>query len=181
MTNHTVTHYVADEIEKFALLVLDRNRVSAPPVNVDEIAQAERLNFDVRPLERTSGSYFRDPDGLGHATINANDHRLRQRFTKAHELAHHLIDEAADGVRVQGMPWLRLPAAYRGRDRHWMHERFAAALLLPRVWVGSFMRDRGWQLEREVLVRSVARFFDVSQAAAEIRLTELGHIERRMR
>jgi len=50
---------------------------------------------------------------------------------------------------------------------------------MPRRWVGSFMRDQGWRYERGVLIERLARTFDVSRPAAEIRLVELGHIERR--
>lgn len=170
---------IDDEIEAFAWRVLFRNVVTAPPVNVDEVAQREGLNFEVDafPDDRTSGFYFDEPNGRGRAVINARHHRLRQRFTKAHELAHHLIDEPVF-VRATGMPYLQLASAHRGRGRHWAHERFAGALLMPRPWLGDFMRQKGWQLERDPLIVAVARAFDVSRAAAEVRLRELGYIER---
>jgi len=167
-----------EDMERLAEGVLARRGLYAPPVNVDEVANACGLDYQLVDLERLSGGYLRDPDGRGHAMIAARDHRLRQRFTKAHELAHHLLDEPAS-VSVVGMEYLQLPSGYRGRDRHWAHERFAAALLMPRDWVGQFMRDRGWQLERDRLIVAFARAFDVSRNAAEVRLRELGHIEGR--
>lgn len=164
-------------MERLAERVLDNRRVFTPPVNVDEVANACGLDFQLVDLLSLSGGYLRDPDGRGHAMIAAGHHRLRQRFTKAHELAHHLLDEESD-VRIEGMPHLQLPSGYRGRDRHWAHERFAAALLMPRAWVGQFVRERGWQYEPKRMVVECARMFDVSRAAAEVRLRELGHIER---
>jgi hypothetical protein len=165
-----------EDIERLAAAILARHRVWAPPVNVDEIANTEGLDFQLIDLERLSGGYTRDADGRGHAMISSRESRLRRRFTKGHELAHHLIDED-EHVRVAGFEHLQLPSGYRGRDRHWAHERFAAALLMPREWLGSFMRDSGWRLPRERLVLSVARTFDVSLAAAEVRLRELGHLQ----
>jgi len=167
----------ADDMEMLAERVLARRGIYAPPVNVDEIANAEGLDFQLVDLVELSGGYMRDGDGRGHAMIAAKEHRLRQRFTKAHELAHHLLDEPAR-AHAQGFPNLQLPTGYRGRDRHWIHERFAAALLMPRRWVGDLIREKGWQLERAVLVGRVAHTFDVSRAASEIRLVELGHIQR---
>lgn len=169
-----------EAIERLAEHLLAKHAVAAPPVNVDEIANAEGLDFQIVALERLSGGYIRDDDGRGHAMISASEHRLRQRFTKGHELAHHLVDHPQQ-LTALGFPYLRLPTGYRGRERHWAHERFAAALLMPRPWIASFMRDRGWRLEREQLVGAVARAFDVSRMAAEIRLVELGHIERSIR
>jgi Zn-dependent peptidase ImmA (M78 family) len=172
MRIQSATH---ESIELLAERVLARNRVWAPPVNVDEVANAEGLDFQLVDLHDLSGGYVRDENGRGHAMIAASEHRLRQRFTKGHELAHHLVDHP-ERLEALGFPYLRLPTGYRGRERHWAHERFAAALLMPRGWVASFMRDRGWQLERDRLVIEAARVFDVSRAAAEIRLRELGHI-----
>lgn len=166
-----------DAIERLAERILAKHRVMAPPVNVDEIANAEGLDFQIVPLASLSGGYIRDDDGRGHAMISASEHRLRQRFTKGHELAHHLVDHP-EQLTALGFPHLRLPTGYRGRERHWAHERFAAALLMPRAWVASFVRDRGWQMPQERLVVEVARLFDVSRVAARIRLQELGHIER---
>lgn len=163
-------------MELLAERVLARNRVWAPPVNVDEVANAEGLDFALEDLDSAYGAYVRGAGGRGHAFIAVGQHRLRQRFTKAHELAHHLVDEP-ERWHIEGMPELRIPSGYRGRDRHWLHERFAAALLMPRAWVGQFMRDRGWQYERPRLIAECARAFDVSRAAAEVRLRELGHIE----
>lgn len=165
----------SQSIERLACDLLARHGLDAPPVNVDEIAQREGLNFEI--ADTATGHYYREPDGRGRALIPASEHPLRRRFTKGHELAHHLLDEPRE-VHAEGYRHLQLPSGYRGRDRHWAHERFAAALLMPRDWVGTFMRDQGWRLERGALVVRVARTFDVSRAAAEVRLRELGHIER---
>lgn len=164
-----------ENMERLAELVLERNGVRVPPVDVDFIAEREGLRFGVAHTQLVSGGYYYDGDGRGRAFISSNEHPLRRVFTKAHELAHHLVDEP-EVAHAAGYPLLQLPTGYRGRERHRFHERFAAALLMPRDWIGSFMRERGWRLEREDLVASVARHFGVSRAAAAVRLRELGHI-----
>jgi len=158
-----------EDIQALAAGVLRRNGVRMPPVDVQRIARDEGLDFSFVALERTSGAYFRDRDGHGHVVISSTNSRVRQRFTIAHELAHHLMDEPA----VSTAPLL--PAGYRGRDRHWAHEYFAGCLLMPRPWVANVFRARGIALSSDELAAEIARRFDVSRAAALVRMRELGY------
>jgi Zn-dependent peptidase ImmA (M78 family) len=165
-------------MERLALTVLVRNGVHAPPVDVDLIAEREGLRFERTSLYGdVSGAYYRGQGRSGHAFISAAEHPLRQVFTKAHELCHHILDEPAISVAA-GYPNLQLPSGYRGRESHALHDRFAAALLMPAPWIGNFIRERGWKLERAELIPTVARNFGVSQRAAEVRLEILGHLQR---
>lgn len=167
----------AADVERVAEAVLVRHKIGRPPVDVDRIAELDGLRWEYADLAGVGGMYYNEGPGHGVATINAREHPLRQRFTKAHELAHHLLDGAGQ-IRAAGLGHLTLPSGYRGRDSHWAHDRFAAALLMPRAWIGAYMRDHGWKLERPQLVADIAREFRVSRRAAEVRLEKLGHIER---
>lgn len=169
-----------ESVELAATRVLTRHAISAPPVDVDWIAEREGLRFEYLDLDRISGAYVREGERRGCAFISSREPPLRQRFSKAHELAHHLFDEPVIS-HAAGYPALRLPIGYRGRERHWAHEMFAACLLMPRAWVGTFIRDRGWMLDRFPQITETARIFHVSRNAAEVRLRELGHIEREVR
>lgn len=165
----------AEDIQRLAMLMLESAGVTRPPVDIDEVALCQGLAFHLDEHAAISGAYVRLDEEQGIATISARDHPLRRRFTKAHELAHHLMD-APEERRAAGYEYLRLPTGYRGRSRHWAHEYFAGSLLMPRAWVADFMRARGWGLERTNLIVEVSRTFAVSRAAAEVRLRELGHI-----
>lgn len=160
-----------EAIAALAARVLARNAQRMPPVDVDMIARAEGLTFGSIRAERISGGYYRDLDGHGHAVITELEHPLRQRFTKAHELGHHLLDERTEGHALR-------PSAYRDRRRHWAQEYFAGCLLMPRPWVANFYRARGQGLMRDELILETARRFRVSRSAASVRLRELGVIER---
>lgn len=161
-------------IERAAGLVLLRNRITEPPVDVDAVAENEGLRFEYMELTAVSGAYMREGVGRGCAFIAVHEPRLRQRFSKAHELAHHLFDDPVI-AHAAGYPALRLPTGYRGgSERHWAHEFFAACLLMPRAWVGDVVRYA--YDERPQLITRVAQAFEVSERAAEIRLRELGHI-----
>lgn len=165
-----------EEVERLAELVLERHGVGESPVDVDLIAEREGLRFEYVDLAQVSGAYYYEGDGRGRAIISTAEHALRQVFSKGHELAHHVMDQPSV-AQAAGYPYLQLPSGYRGRDSHWAHDRFAAALLMPRAWVGQYMRERGWKLERPQLVAEVARKFGVSRRAAEVRLEKLGHIQ----
>lgn len=163
--------------ERLADLLLERHGVTHPPVDVDWIAECEGLRFELVDYQQTSGAYYRLGPEEARAFISKRELPLRRVFTKAHELAHHLLDSpTSTWIAGTNLP---LPSAYRGRGRHDTHEFFASCLLMPRTWLGSFIRERGWMLERMDLIETVARSFGVSPSAAEVRLVELGHIERR--
>lgn len=83
---------------------------------------------------------------------------------------HHLLDPAVPPVHILE------PSAYRKTNspRHWAQEYFAGSLLMPRRWVGDFIRDPLGTPDE--LIREVARRFQVSRAAAAVRLRELRHI-----
>lgn len=163
-----------EAIARIAWEALARARQRVPPVDIDAVADAEGLSFHLAVLETASGGYFRDLDGRGHAVISSNEHRLRQRFTKAHELGHHLLDPAVP----QGDVLIAAPA-FRRHDRHWPQMYFAGSLLMPRPWMANFFRARGVGLASDELVAEVARRFDVSRPAALVRLRELRYVEDR--
>jgi hypothetical protein len=81
----------AEAIARIALDVLSRQGQKRPPVDIDYVASGEGLVYVLTDVERISGGYFCDLDGHGHAIISSREHPLRQRFTKAHELGHHLL------------------------------------------------------------------------------------------
>ncbi len=109
--------------------------------------------------------------GLGWViVIRASEPLVRQRFSLAHELKH-VIDDPLMDVTNGGLPQGLYPDA-RGYSAHERAERicdiFAATLLMPkralrRDWVDGFQQIAG-----------LARRYDVSRVAMEIRLTQLG-------
>lgn len=96
--------------------------------------------------------------------VNGTDPLPRQRFTLAHEIAHFLLHrELLDGALTDDR-------MYRSRLSGTMERqanRLAAQLLMP----GHLARV-AWEAARDV--PSLARTFDVSGQAMEIRLRELG-------
>jgi Zn-dependent peptidase ImmA (M78 family) len=156
--------------ERLAWEVLARSVVTRPPVDVDAIAAAEGMRFVRINFGQSLGAYCRAEGFRSRgpfALIGTHQHPLRQRFTKAHELAHHLLDDR----RVEWVARMRLPLPlrYEGVDYHEAHEFFAASLLMPRPWVDRF--DGGSWRRRDVA--RLAEHFAVTKIAAAVRLEEI--------
>jgi Zn-dependent peptidase ImmA (M78 family) len=162
-----------ETLERLAWEVLTRASITRPPIDVDAVAAAAGMRFRMARLDSSVafGFYCHTPpshwrDRTPFALISVHQHPLRAPFTKAHELAHHLIDDPQhDWVAPFGLP----APGYTWRDYHEAHEFFAASLLMPRPWVDRF--DGGSWRRRDV--ERFARHFAVTKVAAAVRLEEL--------
>jgi Zn-dependent peptidase ImmA (M78 family) len=98
--------------------------------------------------------------------LNGSESPLRQRFSLAHEFKHVLdhpfVDEAYSKPRGQNADeWAERTCDY-----------FAGCLLMPKAWVKSLYCNQGIQE-----TPTLARLFQVSQAAMRVRLLQLGLVE----
>ena len=110
-----------------------------------------------------SGAYTCE-EGQGFAFVNMNDVVVRQRFTLAHELAHHVYRDASiidPELNVFGSP-----KSMRERRAN----TFAAEFLIPLQAVNAWMEARGATEVDLRLVVELASFFRVSARTALIRL-----------
>ena len=94
--------------------------------------------------------------------LNDRDSITRQRFSLAHELKH-VLDS-----RFARLIYRAIPDAERDGRVEDICNHFAACLLMPRPWV-----KRAWATGTQD-VRTLAKDFDVSQAAMQVRLHQLG-------
>ena len=139
---------------------------SAP---VDLKGMAEALGLEVEHLglfdePEVAGKIERDRSGY-RITINALDPARRQRFTLAHEIGHYILhrDLIGDGITDSGLYRSRLSSTIERQAN-----RYAANLLMPADLVrAAWQAGRGDPFE-------LSEEFNVSEAAAQIRLTELG-------
>lgn len=141
---------------------------------VDPVSVLRALGVEVtlRPLAAgvdVDGAYEYQ-DGRDFVFINTSKWPLRQRFTAAHELGHHLFDRP-----INGEPFvLRENIDNLGDDRrHRDINVFAGAFLIDAFGVKEIQAQGHVGMD---LVAQVVAHFEVSVHAAALELKELGAI-----
>ncbi|WP_124303133.1 ImmA/IrrE family metallo-endopeptidase [Pseudomonas chlororaphis] len=140
------------------------------PVSPQAIAQA--MGIEVKALTPFEPNTWR-PNESGHysyregrplITYNFLDAPVRQRFTIAHEIGHHVHGDL-DAPRDTSEQF-----SARARDpREVAANRFAAALLMPAALVKHMVLE-----QRVTDISRLASTFGVSTAAMEFRLKAIG-------
>ena len=150
------------ELQAQRFLVM--TNVHAPAVPERVIAELPHIQVSrVSPLPVSGASHWSNGQWL--VALRASEPLTRQRFSLAHELKHIIDHRFADII------FGAIPAT----DRHLAVEQvcdyFAACLLMPRPWV-----KRAWCAGMQTLP-TLAQHFGVSEAAMQVRLTQIGLIE----
>lgn len=147
--------------ERQALRLLELTGVTAPPVPERVASELPRVQVLHSARIGHSGASAWE-QGRWRIVLNANDSRLRQRFSLFHELKH-VVDH----------PFAR--QLYGAIDEHerdeWIElvcDYFAGCVLMPRPWLKSAWAGGNQRLS------TLARQFDVSQAAMHTRLHQTG-------
>lgn len=161
-------HEAQGVAERQALRFLEIYEITQPSVDVALISELPRVSVRVEPGLRDSGlSYWER--GKWVVGVNRDDSQTRRRFTLAHEFKHILDHPFIDTIY----------SSERGKpsdvQAELMCDYFAACLLMPRPWVKRLWAQ-GAQDAREL-----AAIFNVSPAAMNVRLQQLGLVEPRKR
>lgn len=142
----------------------------APLPDLVPLLESTGLGVFLVPLgsDGLAGAYSLDRD-VGFLLVNSNQAPVRQRFTLAHEYAHHrlghgsLYDITIDQASTD--------------PREAQANRLAGALLMPRAAVSRWFDDRNSPpIDLEAIVR-MAAWFGVSAAAARVRLEIIGRLK----
>jgi predicted transcriptional regulator len=148
-----------------------QRREVAPPVDVYAIARDLGIEVRRRLMSAdTSGLIERSPERGGPSgfaiAVNALHSPKRQRFTVAHEIAHFILHRDLIGPRGEVVD----DAMYRSSLSDTLERqanRLAAEILMPAQLIRELYQDGNHSPE------ALARDFDVSQQAMEIRMAEL--------
>jgi predicted transcriptional regulator len=138
--------------------------IEAPAVPESAISELPRVQVErMSPFPVSGATHW--AAGRWLVVLNGAEPHVRQRFSLAHELKH-ILDHRFVDVIYQQTP---------GRDRQATIEQvcdyFAGALLVPRPWL-----KRAWGSGLQHLP-DLAAHFDVSQAAMQVRLSQVGLVD----
>ena len=163
--------------EQKATDLLARLGIDKIPVPVQEIAErcGAQVTYD-RFEGDISGMLLRE---AGRIIIGVNSWHAntRQRFTIAHEIGH-LEMHPGQPVYIDREVRVNLRAGQTDREEV-QANGFAAELLMPRAWLHTAMEDlvaRKPDLTSSDLIGHLAEQFDVSPAAMQHRLVNLGEL-----
>jgi Zn-dependent peptidase ImmA (M78 family) len=159
--------------------------LSVPPVNVESIA--EYLDIDLikyRLQDEISGVLYLDTNRRGKIGINKDHHKVRQRFTIAHEIGHYeLFHSREDSIFIDQPKKHMSMKFYRdGRSStgdYWQEREanaFAASLLMPDFLVEKIIQNCDLDLSAEDSLKELADKFEVSSQAMAYRLSNLGFL-----
>ncbi|MDH2345478.1 ImmA/IrrE family metallo-endopeptidase [Bradyrhizobium sp. SSUT77] len=159
-----------------ARAILREFGVSALPVPVERIIKSRKIVLQYAPLEEDLSGMAYIKDGIGIIGVNALHHPNRQRFSAAHELAHHVLhdDDIRQAVHVdKGIRVLfRDDISALGTEPMEIEANaFASELLIPGDLLAAALEGGGVDLEDEAAIEGLARRFRVSPAAMRFRLT----------
>jgi hypothetical protein len=135
--------------------------VNEAPVPERAISELPRVHVEhMSPFPVSGATHWSSGQWL--VALNGAEPRVRQRFSLAHELKH-IIDHRFAGLIFD---------SFATEDRPMLVEQicdyFAGCLLMPRPWVKSIYGNGLQHLP------TLAGRFDVSQAAMQTRLNQIG-------
>lgn len=161
--------------EDFANELLARLGKLSAPVPIREIAIAEGCIVRSSMLAADLSGMAFIKDGQKHIIYNAAHHTNRQRFTIAHELGHHIMDESVlkRSVHVDRGVLRRDNLASAGIDKMEIAANaFAASILMPETLVRDAC-PASIDLEDDTTVIRLAKAFGVSPTAFTNRILNL--------
>jgi Zn-dependent peptidase ImmA (M78 family) len=163
------------EVERRALELLREFALTQAPIDVDFLAKAKGIRIERTDLGDDCSGILVRKDGSSVIGVSWTDPPLRQRFTVAHEIAHHELHGGNTYVdRGQYIVQFRDASSGSGTK---IEEReanqFAAALLMPAQWVRHAFLEQPFDLTDDEGLRSLARRFLVSTQAMSYRLGNL--------
>jgi Zn-dependent peptidase ImmA (M78 family) len=164
-----------DKARKSARAILRAFGVKAAPVPVERIIKSKNIVLQYAPLEEELSGMAYIKDGVGIIGINALHHPNRQRFSAAHELAHHMLHEREIGKAVhidRGFRMLlRDDVSSQGVDPLEIEANaFASELLIPSELLTNALHAGGLDIEDDAGIEALARKFRVSSSAMRYRL-----------
>jgi Zn-dependent peptidase ImmA (M78 family) len=142
------------------------NDIPVQPLDVARLASALGLTLVYEPMDDDISGYLEKRSAGWVVGVNSFQHRRRQRFTIAHELAHYFLhsheqSEFTDVVLMQ--------RTARRDPRELAADEFAGELIIPTEEFNK--RVKGG----ETKLSNLSEYFDVSMMAVKYKASLLGY------
>ncbi|HMB57999.1 MAG TPA: ImmA/IrrE family metallo-endopeptidase [Arenimonas sp.] len=137
-----------------------------PPLDIDRVAAFLDIQVVREPMGDDMSGFLERRNGRWVAGVNAYHHKVRQRFSLAHEIAHFVLHRDQQG-EFKDRTFARRNDNPAPMERE--ADQFAAELLMPTSSVVSSVRNGSRGLN------DLANEFNVSSLAMRFRLNSLGY------
>lgn len=167
-----------DRAREAARSILREFGISTPPVPIERIIKSCKIVLQYAPLDEDLSGMAYIKDGVGIIGVNALHHPNRQRFSAAHELAHHVLHAPDIRQAVHVDKGIRIlfrddVSALGTEPMEIEANTFASELLIPAELLTAALAGGGVDIEDEAAVEALARRFRVSPAAMRFRLSRV--------
>ena len=156
-----------------ALDLIAQFKIVAAPVPVEKIARRLGIQVTYTPFDGDLSGMAFISEGVRMIGVNSLHSTVRQRFTLAHELAHHRLhhEELEHAVHLDRGSLRRDWMSSQGVDEREVEANaFASELLIPTDLLRQALAGRTIDFEDEDEIGILARRFRVSAAAMRYRL-----------
>lgn len=157
-----------------ATALLAKHGVTAPPVDVRQIAEREGITFDSADLDDSAPGFKASGPVKTFLVLNANHGVVRQRFTIAHALGQQLLDPGEALMIYDVLMSFRgagvkpLPSVFAKLNPQ--ANAFAGELLMPESFLRHDFAGGFIDLYDDVDMRQLANRYQVTVAALAVRL-----------
>ena len=165
-------------INELAQRVIDVYGITIPITNIDEIVSQiggsieEKIHFD----DLCDGTIIKEGENSFRIAISPFQNKQRRVFTIAHELGHLFLHM---GYKTNSDLWKKqnqtIYRRFGSSAQEYQANEFAASLLMPKAIYRHVIAENS--ADGRVNMSNVAKYFNVSQAAAVNRGKFLGYLK----
>jgi len=162
------------QIKRKVKEILTELKFKKPPISIQEVADHYNIKIRYGVFDDSlSGLLYREKEQpiIG---VNALHSSVRQRFTIAHELGHHMLNHEGELFLDRSVLFRSVQSKDLNLENEKFANLFAAELLMPEDMVRAELTRGNYDAEDfDGIVNLLAKKFDVSTQAMAIRLQKL--------
>ena len=147
------------------------------PIKIEDIAKGRGLKVIAYPLGDDVSGLLAIQNGIATISYNANESRVRRRFTIAHELGHYELHKEKSDLFVDKQFIYRSTNSNNTVVNQEMEKEanyFASAILMPTDLLRKQLDKMNIDLASEDGIKELAKLFEVSSTAMSVRISNLG-------